>query len=72
LPPLSNAVARDYWLNVIHDVEQGTRILLIATENEQIVASVQLELAMKPNALHRAEVQKLMVHTRFRCRGIGQ
>ena len=33
---------------------------------------VQLALVMKPNALHRAEVQKLVVHTRFRNRGIAR
>jgi len=33
---------------------------------------VQLALATQPNAQHRAEVQKLMVHTRARRQGIGQ
>jgi acetyltransferase len=33
---------------------------------------VQLELALRPNALHRAEVQKVMVLTTARRRGIGR
>ena len=32
---------------------------------------MQLELALRPNGRHRAEVQKLMVHTSRRNRGIG-
>ena len=72
LPPLSDEEARGYWANTIADVARGSRLLLVATQNEQVVGSVQLELATKPNALHRAEVQKLMVHTRARRQGIGQ
>jgi acetyltransferase len=33
---------------------------------------VQLALATQQNATHRAEVQKVMVHTRHRRQGIGQ
>jgi ribosomal protein S18 acetylase RimI-like enzyme len=33
---------------------------------------VQLALATKENGRHRAEVQKLLVHTRFRRRGIAR
>jgi hypothetical protein len=37
------------------------RIVLAAVHEDTIVGSVQLELASMPNALHRAEVQKLVV-----------
>jgi ribosomal protein S18 acetylase RimI-like enzyme len=32
---------------------------------------VQLDLVTKPNRIHRAEVQKLLVHTRVRRQGLG-
>ncbi len=72
LPPLAEEEAHVYWSQVVAEVAAGRRVLLAAVEEGQIVGSAQLELATKPNALHRAEVQKLMVHTRARNRGIGQ
>ncbi|MFQ6030723.1 MAG: GNAT family N-acetyltransferase [Dehalococcoidia bacterium] len=36
------------------------------------VGTVQLALAAQQNALHRAEVQKIMVHTSARRQGIGE
>jgi acetyltransferase len=71
LPPLATEVAEDYWAGVLNDIAQGSRILLVASEAEEIVGAAQLELATRQNALHRAEVQKLFVHRRFRNRGIG-
>jgi acetyltransferase len=35
------------------------------------VASLQLELASRPNGLHRAEMMKVMVHSRHRRQGIA-
>lgn len=72
LPPLSREVASDYWLSVLIDVDAGHRLLLGAMEGARLVGSVQLELARKPNAVHRAEVQRLLVHRSVRRRGIGE
>jgi acetyltransferase len=72
LPPLALADARDYWADVIAGVEEGTRVLLIARQDDRIVGTVQLEFARKPNARHRAEVQKLLVHTTMRRQGLGR
>jgi ribosomal protein S18 acetylase RimI-like enzyme len=71
LPPLAESVARDYWNAVAGDIDQGRRLLLGAFDG-RLVGSVQLELATRPNALHRAEVQRLLVHRSFRRRGIGE
>jgi ribosomal protein S18 acetylase RimI-like enzyme len=71
LPPLSDEDARGYWAGIIAELARSMRLLLAATQHGQIVGAVQLELATKPNALHRAEVQKLMVHTQARRQGIG-
>jgi acetyltransferase len=72
LPPLTSEVASDYWAGAFREVAQGSRILLVASETGEIMGAVQLELATRQNALHRAEVQKLFVHRRFRNRGIAR
>jgi len=72
LPPLAHEEARDYWAGAIAELGCGARRLLVARQDGALVGAVQLALAEKPNARHRAEVQKLMVHTRARRQGIGQ
>lgn len=72
LPPLASDAAEEYWLETLNEVAQGKRILLVSSEAGDVTGTVQLALATKQNALHRAEVQKLIVHTRFRQRGIAR
>ena len=72
LPPLTSEMAEDYWIGALKEVAQGSRFLLVASEAGEIMGAVQLELATRQNALHRAEVQKLVVHRRFRNRGIAR
>jgi ribosomal protein S18 acetylase RimI-like enzyme len=73
LPPLSSAEADAYWRTVEDALaSSGDRILLVASESGEVLGTVQLDLATKANALHRAEVMKLMVHTRARGRGVGR
>lgn len=68
LPPLSKGEAVNYWNGVI---EPGV-ILWAAVQNETIVGTIQLHLAQKQNAHHRAEIAKLMVHPQYRRKGIAQ
>ena len=72
LLPFSPTSNKAYWDETFKEIESGNRILLVAEKNGCVVGSVQLELATKPNALHRAEVQKLLVHTIHRKQGLGQ
>jgi len=72
LPPLSHEVAREYWLAVFAEVDSGRRLLLGALDGDRLVGSAQLELATKPNAMHRAEVQRVLVHRSVRRRGIAE
>jgi acetyltransferase len=72
LPPLSREAASDYWRSVIGDLDAGHRLLLGAMDGSRLVGSVQLELARKPNASHRAEVQRLIVLRSVRRQGIGE
>jgi ribosomal protein S18 acetylase RimI-like enzyme len=71
LPPLETAVAEEYWRKTISEVLTGERVLLTAHEDDHVVGCIQLALATKQNAMHRAEVQKLIVHSGFRNRGIA-
>jgi acetyltransferase len=70
--PLPADVAEKYWRDVFREVGQGSRILLAARREGAVVGSVQLGLCTRPNGLHRAEVQKLFVHTRWRRQGIAR
>jgi len=72
LPPLTFETAEDYWLETLNEVALGKRILLVSSEAGDVTGTVQLALAGKQNASHRAEVQKLLVHTDFRHRGIAR
>jgi GNAT superfamily N-acetyltransferase len=72
LLPFSHSTNTAYWRETLKETESGNRILLVAEKEGRVVGSVQLELAAKPNALHRAEVQKLLVHSVHRKQGIGQ
>jgi ribosomal protein S18 acetylase RimI-like enzyme len=72
LPPLDDQEARAYWKTVFQEIAERTRVLLVAREAGQVIGAVQLALATQPNARHRAEVQKLLVHSNHRRRGIGR
>jgi len=72
LPPLDEHLAREYWAEVVRAVEKQSRILLVARNDVQIGGTVQLDLCMRQNGLHRAEVMKLLVHTAHRRQGIGE
>lgn len=64
--------ARNYWKEVLEAVGRGERALLVATDNHVCAGAVQLAFASRPNSRHRAEVQKLLVHSQYRRRGIGR
>ena len=72
LPPVARETAEEYWLECLREVEQGQRFLLAAREGEEVIGSVQLALSAKQNGSHRAEVQKLIVSTRHRRRGVAR
>ncbi|WP_159882011.1 GNAT family N-acetyltransferase [Paenibacillus puerhi] len=68
LAPLSPEAAAAYW----RDMPGPGVAAWVAVKEGRIVGSVQLHLAMKPNASHRAEIAKLMVHTSYRRSGIAR
>lgn len=72
LPPLSEGEAHGYWADALAELANGQRVLLVARLDDRAVGTAQLGLAAKPNARHRAEVQKLLVHSRARRMGIAR
>ncbi|QGZ39073.1 L-amino acid N-acyltransferase YncA [Pseudoduganella flava] len=73
LPPFTVADARRFWLAVAQQVDAGARTLFAARdEHGTLCGTVQLALAMPANGAHRAEVNKMLVHTGWRRRGIGR
>ena len=75
LAPLSRYQALDYWQGVFAHL--GPRqSLWIACDGDEHTAgplqgAVQLSLCPRANAHHRGEVQRLMVHSQSRGRGIA-
>ena len=57
---------------MIAEIAQGNLILLVAMLDGQAVGTIQLAPAASPNGSHRAEVQKLIVHSRARNQGIAR
>lgn len=73
LPPLTDTDAEAYWRSVEAALNgSDNRVLLAAINGDSVFGTVQLDLADKANASHRAEVIKLMVHTTARRRGIAR
>jgi GNAT superfamily N-acetyltransferase len=70
--PLILDTVATYWHETFEEVARGDRVLLVSRESDLINGSVQLAFATKQNGLHRAEIQKLVVHSTFRNRGIAR
>ena len=71
LAPLARDAADGFWHGVAADVVQGTRVVLVAMINGQVAGCVHVAIATQPNAAHRVEIQKLLVHSAYRRRGLA-
>jgi acetyltransferase len=69
--PLSRDVASAYWREVGRDVSEGLN-LWVARAGGSVVGTAQLDPCRKPNAPHRAELQKLLVARAHRGQGIAR
>ena len=72
LPPPETSDVRQYWNEVIHAIDGGNRILIVAFRDEDLVGSVQLDLAAKPNTSHRAEVMKHFIYRKAQRQRIAK
>ena len=69
--PLPLAKAQAFWRQADEDLRRGARALLVADDDQGIAATVQLLLEQPENQPHRADLAKMLVHRRARCRGVG-
>jgi acetyltransferase len=72
IAPMDSTLAASYWSRVEREVAAGDRIVLAAFDDGRLVGTVHLALAGQPNGIHRAEVQKLLVHSSARGKGMAK
>ena len=72
MAPLRAEDAAKYWNKIADDVDRGDRVVLVVREENCLAGCVHLVPAQTANGLHRAEVQKMLVHSRYRRRGLGR
>jgi GNAT superfamily N-acetyltransferase len=70
LAPLAPEAACQYWQDVFRGLETD-RLLWVAERDDQVLGTVQLQSCAKDNGRHRAEVQKLLVHSQARGQGVA-
>ena len=68
---LTRESAMEWWRETFAGMTQRT-VVLVARDELGVVGTVQLQPAWPPNQPHRADVAKLIVHTRARGRGIAR
>jgi GNAT superfamily N-acetyltransferase len=72
MAPFSHADARAAFEAVADDVESGQRLLLAAFDGDELVGTVQVNLAVPPNQPHRGDIAKLLGHSSARRRGVAE
>lgn len=72
LADIDREEADRYFSEVRHHLSSGALAIWIAEDEGQLLGSVQLSLCLKPNGLNRGEVQKLLVLSSARRRGIAR
>jgi GNAT superfamily N-acetyltransferase len=70
--PFSEREARAFWERLVPEVQDGTRVLLVAEDAGRIVGTVNLVLSWKPNQPHRGDVTKLLVERSARRKGVAR
>jgi GNAT superfamily N-acetyltransferase len=71
LLPFTPEDAATWWMSIERDVVHGNVLVIAARLDRRVVGTAQLRLALLPNARHRAEVAKVLVHRSARRRGIA-
>ena len=61
-----------FWASMLAGLATGERVLLVAEQEGRLVGTVMVIFAQQPNAPHRAEIGKMLVHSSARRRGIGR
>jgi GNAT superfamily N-acetyltransferase len=68
--PRGQAVA--FWRSQIQGIASKEKQLLVAEDDCRLIGTAMLMFASQPNAPHRAELGKMLVHSSRRRQGIGR
>jgi GNAT superfamily N-acetyltransferase len=68
----TSAQAREWWHGQLGPLANKEKLLLVGEQNGRLVATVTLAFAPQPNAPHRAEIGKMLVHSSLRRQGLGR
>jgi hypothetical protein len=60
----SASEAAHYWRGIADQVHSAAVVVLVARASTHVLGTVQLHLSARPNGAHRAEVARLLVHSR--------
>lgn len=71
MSPMTRDRAVAFWRRVAQGVAAGHRALLVAEDARGLCGTVQLILDLPENQPHRADVAKMLVHSRARRQGLG-
>jgi GNAT superfamily N-acetyltransferase len=63
---------RAFWRGQLPGIAGGEKILFVGDDGERLVATVLLMFAPQPNAPHRAEIGKMLVHSSMQRQGLGR
>lgn len=72
LLPMTEDKLDRYWNGVARDLEAGERELLAAIENGKVLGALQIAYEKAESVRHRADLQKLIVHSSDHRRGIAR
>lgn len=69
--PMTREKAARWWDVALASQARGERLLFVAEADGRVDGTVQLILAQQENQSFRADLAKMLVHSRARRRGIG-
>ncbi len=72
LAGFSQAEGERFWAGQMPGLHAGGTRLFVAEQDGRLLGTVLLFLAHQPNAPHRAEIGKMLVHSSARRRGVGR
>jgi len=70
--PMTEDKLNRYWNGVARDMEAGERELLAAIEHGKVIGAIQIAYQKAESTSHRADLQKLIVHSSEHRRGIAR
>ncbi|KNC09372.1 GCN5 family acetyltransferase [Klebsiella sp. RIT-PI-d] len=70
--PCQRDTLKAWWTNIAQSTDMKERLVLVALDSDQRpIGTVQLILSQPENQPHRADVAKLLVHSRARRQGVA-